>query len=355
MNLTNKIKEFDILNFFISPISIAEPLCALMNGSNQSSKKEIRNLLHINQIEVEKINQFIFHINEILKNSSTFFQIGNSAWISEDYIPQEKISEIFFKDYNMCFNKLSETSVKDMNNWISEFTKGKIKTSIEKVSPDTKLILLNTVYFKGEWKHEFKKKLTKESPFHSPSGNRFVPMMQLDAVLAYKKNEIYESIKLPYKSDQGKDVRFLSTIILPNEGQLKKTIEMLSSNYESILNDNFEICGGLLFLPRFKISYSSKLNDILQSMGMYSPFQPGNFPSLTTPENLYIGEIIHKTHLEVNEKGTEATGVTTVKMIMKMAMVQPKFFMKVDRPFIFTIQEEQTGLILFIGVIQEVE
>jgi len=222
------------------------------------------------------------------------------------------------------------------------------------------MILINAIYFKGLFQKPFDEELTKKDIFHSSSGDMNVEMMQQNRKFNYKETDKYQAVQLEYmESNQKKNnscANFLTTVILPKqEGDLDTTINQLSTNSDTL--NGFKNVEGFLFMPKFTLEFETSLKKVSQQLGIKKSFDSSaDFSKLSDPSDLFISDIIHKTYLEVNEKGAEAAAVTAVLMSRGAVMKKEQpFQMYVDKPFLFVIQERVTQVIVFIGMIENPE
>jgi len=212
------------------------------------------------------------------------------------------------------------------------------------------MYLINAIYFKGMWKYEFDPEATGKQPFYLKNGNtEMVDMMELECDLMFMSNDLFSAVQLPYG-----DGAFCMTILLPHSQFTTDDIaeELTNQNWNTWMNSFSEI-SVTVKLPKFKFEFSRLLNDDLIDMGMGIAFDKNDadFSGINPDEQLYISRVLHKTFIDVNEEGTEAAAVTAVEISLTSA---GPFFV-VDRPFIFTIQENSSGTILFMGKVNKPE
>jgi serpin B len=285
--------------------------------------------------------------------------IANSLWAgeAEPFKPEfvEKIQHFYSAEVkNLNFGAPGASNI--INDWVKQNTNGKIDKIVDEIDSDTVLVLLNAIYFKGNWKYLFPKEATQQRPFTLLNGTQKQHPMMFRQVsnLQYYQNEMFQAISLPYGEG-----RLSMYIFLPfKEVSLKTFYESLNAeNWQKWLNqfDSPDKSGDhtgeiLIGLPRFKLEYSIELNDALKALGMEIAFQEGADFSAMTPSRLRIDLVKHKTFVEVNEEGTEAAAVTGVSMTRGIPDE-----MIVNRPFFLVIRDNQTGTILFMGSIVEPE
>lgn len=344
-------------NTFISPASVAIALSMTYNGASGETQQAIAKALELQGIKIGEVNEFNQNIQKLLANGDTNVElnIANSLWARKDItlekaflnkvkeFYQAEISNLDFKDAN---------AANTINAWVKQKTKNKIDKIVDRIEPDSMLFLINAVYFKGKWEAPFEKALTKPQPFTLADGTKIQhPAMSRLGEYRYYDAPIFQAISLPYGSG-----RFSMEIFLPKpKSNLLGFQEQLTAKKWQEWSTKFTRKEGLIQLPRFKVEYETSLKSALQSLGMAIAFDPdkADFRNLSNV-SAFIGDVKHKTFVEVNEEGTEAAAVTSVEMKVTSAMPseEPPFQMIVDRPFFFAISDRQTGTIIFMGAIK---
>jgi serpin B len=357
---TELLKKQPNENIFISPASIAIALDMVYNGASGKNQQAIAKTLELQGMTLQEINQANAALKVTLSNPDPKVQISiaNSLWAGEaqPFKPEfiEKIQHFYSAEVkNLNFGAPGASNI--INDWVKQNTNGKIDKIVDEIGSDTVLVLLNAIYFKGNWKYPFPRQATQQRPFTLINGAQKQHPMMFRQVsnLQYYQNEMFQAISLPYGEG-----RLSMYIFLPFKGvSLKTFYESLNAeNWQKWLNqfdspDKSDHSGEILIgLPRFKLEYSIELNDALKALGMEIAFREGADFSAMTPSPLQIDLVQHKTFVEVNEEGTEAAAVTGVAMTRGIPDE-----MIVDRPFFLVIRDNQTGTILFMGSIVEPE
>lgn len=243
-----------------------------------------------------------------------------------------------------------------VNRWVEEKTRDKIKNLLGpgSVTPATRLILVNAIYFKGDWLHAFEKEKTADESFWTaPAAGTNVPMMTMKPErFGYMENESFQCLELPYL---GEAVSML--IVLPKEKDGFARIEegfsadALAGWTATLRKEEVEV-----HLPRFKVeSQFNSMAETLAALGMTDAFNPSlaDFSGIST-EPLFISDVIHKAFVQVDEKGTEAAAATGVMMRTTAMPMPPKVF-RADHPFLFLIRDKETGSVLFMGRVVDPE
>lgn len=347
-------------NTMISPLSVALALGMTYNGASGDTRTEMEKTLQVHGLTKEQINNASRALLAALKDSDpdVMLEIANAIFYMQGFNVLESFINDNRKFYDAEISALNFSnaaqSLETINGWVASKTRDKIPTIIEQIEPDLRMILLNAVYFNGIWKYKFDDKKTHALQFRHGDGKwKEVPMMNQETSLEYTKNSLFSAIHLPYGKDQ-----FRMTVILPEESKTTADV-MAAMNYENWNSwiksfkkeDRVEVT-----MPRFRFSWKMDLNDILSAMGMKKAFQPhaADFSGINGGRDLFIGYVKHKSYIDVNENGTEAAAVTAVGVFTTSVPAEPpgKIRFNVDRPFIFTISEKTTGIILFVGEIR---
>lgn len=345
-------------NIFISPASLAIALNIVYNGASGETQEAIAKTLELQGTNLQEINQANAELKASLNNPDPKVQlsIANSLWTKES-IPFKpeflQLIQNFYQAEVKNLNFSNPTAPSMINNWVNQSTNGKINKIVDVIEPKTVFLMLNAIYFKGNWTEPFPTEATQLGPFTLLDGTQKQhPMMrhQNSASFPYYENELFQAVSLPYGEG-----RMSMYIFLPNQGVSLKTFyeKLNAENWQQWMNqfNNLDNSGGgvLISLPRFKLKYAIDLKDTLKALGMEIAFtKEANFSGMT-PSSIWIDKIQHKTFVEVNEEGTEAAAVTNVASGVRSGPIE----MNVNRPFFFAIRDNQTGSILFVGSIVE--
>ena len=342
-------------NVFISPLSISMALGMTLNGANGTTREAMINTLELAGLSDQQINESYQSLMELLVglDPKVRFQIANSIWYRNDHV----FEELFFNQCKKYFDAevagldFSDPKSKDIiNGWVDDNTNGKIKEIVERINANNVMFLINAIYFKGTWTYQFDESGTFDDQFYLPD-NSTVPckMMAQKEEYPYFATDQFQAVDLSYG-----DGLYSMVIILPNSNvDIDDVIMALDQSTWNEWLSKFEKQKGDVFLPRFKLEYKIKLNDILIALGMGTAFSPveADFSKMYKPGGLYIDEVNHKTYVEVNEEGTEAAAVTSVVISERSTGGDEGFVMHMNRPFIFAIREHHSGTILFVGKI----
>ena len=335
-------------NVFISPSSISTAFGMLHNGTVDQVKQEFEDVFGWGGFNPDTFNSANKELISGLlsQDKKSILKIANSIWIRQDFDVETafKVNNIKFFDSEVNNVPFNAQTVRRVNDWCTEKTHGKIKEMIQAFNPDSALLLLNAVYFKGTWTKPFDKRDTSPWDFTLSDNSKVkVPLMYKNDYLDYQETDEYQAVRLPF----GKGETAM-TFILPKKGLGKFQKTLTDSKFQEI-QSKFNSRKIKLFVPRFKIEYKGKLKNPLQKMGLRKSFRlSSGFAKINRKEVLGISRVIHKTFLEVKEEGAEAAAVTAIGGANSVSM-NPDPVLRINRPFLCTITNVKTGNVIFVG------
>jgi len=279
--------------------------------------------------------------------------LANRVYVRDNLKVKPEFVNRLKTSFNSTFGSLGRNAKDDINKWVESVTNNKIKDLMDDVDSSVRMVLVSAIYFKAEWEDTFSEGGTKPKTFFASGKNTVqVPMMHLfDDDAGYATFPNLDATAL-LKSYVGGSIRMI--VVLPNkkdglpelEKKLTKDV-FAGSNYASSGSVEVEIS-----LPKFKIEDSFKLNDALKKLAVNAAFSDSADFSGIAAEPLKIDEVVHKSFIDLNEKGTEAAAATGIKAAASSFTIFPESAKKVfnaDHPFIFAIQHVATESVLFIG------
>lgn len=349
--------DTDAKNMFISPTSLFMALSMAYNGADGETKKEMAGTLNLEDMDLDELNRANAALMTWLHDKlSVDLTIANSLWLNDRF----SLEEPFQKQMTDYFNaKIEEIDIDDsvsvdhMNHWVKAATNSKIDDMVEvPLHSDLVAFLINVIYFNGNWHHEFNSDLTEPRDFHTVEGTKELPFMHLEADLNYMENDLFQVVELPYQNQE-----MSMHVVLPKEGSSLETFyeAMSRDQWQKWMNELTEREGHVM-LPKFELEYEVTLNDALKALGMGKAFSSkvANFSNMAKGDDpVFIYEIKQKSYLNISEEGTEAAAATSIEMRTESYSPTdpPPFQMIVDRPFFFTITDNETNAILFMGTI----
>ncbi len=345
-------------NIFFSPWSVMTAFAIAHEGAKGNTAEQMQNVFGFSSNETQRQNEFK-SVNDELnqKDSSYKLQVANGLWLANFFEPLKEYVDVAKNYYD------SEVSIVDfvgnegidtINSWVSEKTNDKIKDILKpgSTNADTRLVITNAIYFKGTWITQFDEENTSEQNFTVDSDTiTKTPMMNLyQTQQVYGETDEIKILELPYEGDK------LSMLLL-----LPKEIDGIDDLENSLTVENLKQWGESLSIhdvrtvsiPKFELETDYNLISPLQNLGLSDAFDENkaDFSGITTSESLFIAFALHKAYVDVNEEGTEAAAVTAIGIGTTSVDPNPPpvFTFVADHPFIFVIQDNETGHILFIG------
>ncbi|MBY0359757.1 MAG: serpin family protein [Candidatus Obscuribacterales bacterium] len=242
---------------------------------------------------------------------------------------------------------VSDLSLKAINKWVKDNTEGKIEKILENIGPDAVMYLLNALYFKGTWQTKFDKSLTKDEIFYAAAGEKKHPFMYRSGKMRYANRGDYEIVALPF--GETKERVHLYVLLPVADKSVSDVVEKLDG--DRFFNQGILLpCKGELWLPRFKLEYNANLNESLQGLGMKEAFSgSADFRGMKENAKLCISNVIQKVVCSFDEEGGELAAATAVEFSLTSAMMP--WQMRVDRPFIAVLADEDTGAVIGAGAV----
>jgi len=347
-------------NLFLSPFSISTAMAMVYAGARNETALQMSQTMNFARGEHfhNDFRQLLTALNHGVEGPIEL-NIANGLWAQQGYnfldsyfnvVKTEYKSELKNVDFTADISR--EATRKEINSWVAQETHDKIQDILGRgdLSQSTKLVLVNAIYFYGDWDSPFEKQATKPKPFYLHEGNPLtVPFMNKGGRYAYFEDSTLQAIEIPYKDNKVSMVIFLPAKSFAMTG-FEKTFDV--AEYGKIMG-SMKTEEVTISLPKFQTTCKLSLSQDLTEMGMPLAFSgSADFSGMTGKRDLCISDVIHQAFIRVDEQGTEAAAATAV--IMKMMAVrnpaEPKYF-NADHPFLFLIRDNATGSILFMGKI----
>lgn len=340
-------------NVFVSPTSAAFALAMTYNGASGETAAQMARMLGIAGMTLDEANRANQEWITSLTNPGREVElsIANSVWIRQGFPVEPAFlqrNQSFYRAEVRQLDFNHPSAVGTINAWVSQSTRGKIPTIIDEIDPLDMLFLINALYFKADWTHQFDKRRTQPAPFRLLDGSmKNVPMMSQEKQFPYFRGDGFSLVALPYGNG-----RFSMVLALPDaNSDLASFYAKLSPASLASWIDG--LSGGVrVSLPRFTIEWEKTLNEMLAALGMEDAFIPGraNFSGINPQQtDLHISELKQKTYLRVDEEGTEAAAVTSSRVSVTSAPMELRF----DRPFFLAIRDNATRTLLFVGQVMD--
>jgi serine protease inhibitor len=345
-------------NLFFSPESISTALAMAYAGARGGTASQMAKTLHFT-LPPEKLHPAMGALLSDLNAAHEGYQlsVANALWAQQGYTFLDDFLKLLKTNYGAGLNQVSfkgatEAARLTINQWVEQKTQDKIKDLLQPgaLRPDTRLVLTNAIYFKGDWETQFDKAQTRNEDFHlSPGQTTTAPLMHREGRFSYFDGGSFQVLEVPYKSNE------LSLVVfLPKDpGGLPGLEQSLTdSNLQQWLKQMASVSKVIVTMPKFKMTQQFELGSTLGAMGMPQAFSSSaDFSGMTGHRDFAISEVIHKAYVDVNEEGTEAaaaTAVTMRAMAMRAPEAPPPVF-RADHPFVFMIRDNRSASILFMG------
>ncbi|XP_068414604.1 serpin B9 [Eschrichtius robustus] len=344
-------------NVFYSPVSISSALAMVFLGAKGDTAAQLAQVLSLNT-EKDIHEDFRALLTELNKPGTQYLLRTANRLFGEktcEFLSIFKEACLWFYHTELeqlSFAKAAEPSRKQINAWVSKKTEGKIPELLpgNSVDAQTRLVLINTVYFKGRWNEQFNEAYTREMPFRvNRKEQRPVQMMFQEGTfrLAHIEEVQAQVLELPYAGEE-----LSMVILLPDDHVALSSVEK-HLTFEKFLAWTHPDCMKSteveVFLPRFKLEEAYDLGSVLQGLGVVDAFQQGraDFSAMSADSDLCLSRFAHKSLVEVNEEGTEAAAALAVTVVECCLESGPRFC--ADRPFLFFIRHNKASSILFCG------
>lgn len=346
-------------NVLISPLSIQLALAMTANGAVGETRDEMEALLG-GEIALNELNEYLFsYVNSLPSAEKYKLQIANSIWFRDDEGRLQMEKDFLQKNadyygaqaYKAAFD---DQTLKDINNWVKNHTEGMIDSILDQIDEDAVMYLINALVFDAEWQHVYDKSDVYQGKFTDISGaEKSVDMMHSEETV-YLQDEKATGFMKPYSGS-----KYSFAALLPNEGvDIYEYIASLTGEDLMATLGNPQLGMVIATMPKFSYEYELTMNDVLKELGMPAAFSgsTADFSKMahSSRGNIYIGDVLHKTFIAVDELGTKAGAVTKVQMNDKSAPMS-EWVVNLNRPFVYMIIDNETNLPVFIGTVLDIQ
>lgn len=347
-------------NYMFSPLSVKMALALAANGADGETREEILNTLGIDDLDEfnERAAEMILSYADDKVNT---VNVSNSVWINKS-VSQGDFSDSFKETAEKYYNAEAgtvtrENAVSTINSWVSEKTREKIPAIISEDNNNFAAMLLNAVYFKGMWTNDFPERNTKKGEFTSQNGEKSeIDFMNNTDYFSLYRDEDTTIIRLPYRArliTEDEETGEIDSVSANSQISMYLVMGEDENVSQLLKNTDMKMTYVNLSMPKFKIEYSVTLNGMLKSLGTEKAFDKNaadfsNMLSDDAVERFWIDQVIHKTYIDVDEKGTEAAAVTAIQMAGASLPPEP-VEVKFDKPFTFVIKDDTRDEVLFMG------
>ncbi|CAN5548618.1 serpin family protein [soil metagenome] len=342
-------------NLFFSPYSISTALSMTYAGARGQTAQEMAHVLHL-LAEQDKQHPGMAAVVAGLagQKDGVRLDVANALWGQKGQPFVADFLQLTKRYYGAGFHTIDfhngEAARQEINAWVEKQTQDKIKDLLGPNSVDNaSLVLTNAIYFKGDWLKPFAKGRTfKESFLVTPENQVKVDMMHLTDSFSYMEDDNFQALSLPYK---GEAVSLIAFLPRTKDG-LSKLEEQFKADMVNEALAKMKKSKVIVSLPKFKMTSTFELADVLSKMGMPLLFQPGkaDLSGIVASNDLFISRVVHKAYVDVYEEGTEAAAATAVIAVRASAARPPSDpIFRADHPFVIAIRDNKTGSLLFLG------
>lgn len=342
-------------NTLVSPESVLFAMGMVSNGANGETLRQMQKVL-CKDLDTDTFNKNMNKLISDADKSEAFkFRIANSLWVKDT--ENLTLSEQFAKNCKELYNAdmfkapFNDETIRQINDWVNKKTDSMIPEMIKQFGDNTGAVLLNSIAFDAEWKNNYEKNDVNENGEFTLENGRKVKCSLMNSMeKGYIRDGSAEGFIKKYKGE-----KYAFMAILPDKGVSLSdyvrslTAEKFARLYNSRNNNESVIAS----LPKFKYDYSTCLNDPLKQMGIADVFDPSksDLSGITDRYKMYISNVAHKTHIEVNEQGTKAAAATEIQLDVSGALPADMHTVSLDRPFAYAIVNTETGMPIFMGTV----
>ena len=351
-------------NIFYSPYSISTALALTYEGAKGTTADEIRSVFHFPADDTVRQEGYANLISGLNSPDAAYrLSTANALWAEETYSFLPAYTETAQRYYaaevrNMNFLTAPDASRQTINGWVEDQTEDKITDLIPKgaITPLTRLVITNAIYFKGTWVLQFDENKTHQAAFVTGGGDSVtVDMMQRtddDAIYPYAETDDLQILRMPYEHESGNALSML--VLLPKDKDITNAETALGTTKLADAVSSMETRRVDVFFPKYSLETTYLLPETLGAMGMPTAFRSdADFSGMDNTRFLYITDVIHKAFVEVNEEGTEAAAATGVIVGRAVSVERPVPVFRADHPFLFMITDDETGMLLFMGRVSD--
>jgi serine protease inhibitor len=353
-------------NVVLSPVSAALDLAMALNGATGETRQQMLAALSLGGSDIDAINTANTQLIKVIRTptASVTLSVADSLWVDNrrvtlrpDYV--KRMQEAYDAEIN-ALDFSDPGAAARINGWASKQTQERISKVIDRVDPADLALLLNAVYFKGQWTHKFDKAQTQQRDFTLASGAvKPVARMAQSGHFEYFDTPDLQAIRLPFGAGD-----LVMEILLPSKSSTLSALEgQLTPAHWAAWRTQHISRSGRIELPRFELKSSYHLNEPLQALGMVRAFHSSGSDAAQLTEMLspkqgnaghfFISSVLQSTYWKVDEEGSEAAAVTTIGVRAAVMRPEQPFQMIVDRPFFCAIEDRRSGALLFVGAIYD--
>ena len=343
-------------NTVISPPSAATMLAMALAGAGSETAQAMAQVLHLDESRDVRVGALL---GRLADTGEVTLSVSNALWAHEGTAFEDDYLEFVHDTFGGTLEEGdlgADATAEAIDDWVRDGTQGLVEGIADDLglpSPNVILVLLNAVYFHGDWSTPFDPGETRDEAFQLADGTRTdVPLMRLrKGSFGYAERDGYRMLRLPY----GEDGRYGMEIVVPDDGVALGPVlkSMDGAEWASAVASLDEREVDEVVVPRFELEWDDELTAALAQLGMGQAFEPGADFRPMSPAAPWLDTVVHKTYIRVDEEGTEAAAVSGGNMAVSGRVDADPVVFRVDRPFVFTVSDTETGTVLFLGAVAD--
>ena len=333
-----------------SPLSLSMSLSMLANGAKGETCSEILSAIGYDDNSMSEINSLNTKLLDSLSviDKAVNVNLANSIWLNNGFEPKESFSDILADSYyaDVCSRDFSNSStLGEINRWCSKETNGKVNELLTYLSPESQMVLANAIYFKAPWNVKFSETLSGK--FTTVDNTlQDVEFFKGKRFARYYSHNKFTAVQLDYGNKA-----FSYTVVLPTEGVGVDDCvkELADGAWDMFALSYIGYSNVTLTMPKYEVDFKISAETALKSLGIEKAFVEGaDLSGICDGSSLRVGDVVHACSFKVDKDGTEAAAATAINTLDAAPSVPEREFV-VDRPFLFFVQEQSSGVVLFVG------
>lgn len=342
-------------NVLVSPLSVTLALAMTANGAKGETLAEMEKLLG-GEMDIKALNEYLKHyVSNLYSGENCKLNVANSVWFREGLSVLRAFLQTNADYYGASAYEepFDNNTLNAINGWVKEHTDGMIEKIIDDINPDSVMFLINAIVFDAKWDKRYEEGDVSKRPFTKADGT---VLEGCEFMQSLEKEYIEYNGARGFKKQYSGGRYSFAAVLPPENVSVSEYAASLDGKTLAALLGSAQSTMVKAYLPKFTFDYEIKLKETLAAMGMPSAFNPAaaDFSGIADGPSLCIGEVIHKTHIDVDADGTKAAAVTAVDIRAEGGMaIEPPDIRTVDlnRPFVFMILDNNTDLPVFIGAV----
>ena len=348
-------QEKDNKTLLVSPLSVMTALSMTANGAKNNTLAEMEKALG-GEIKLEDLNAYLHtYLNTLPSSEKAKFSFANGIWFKDqaDFVVKDAFLQKNVDYFKAAIRKapFDDSTLQEINQWVDQHTDHMIPKLLNQLKKEDRMLLVNALVFDAKWADPFKEAYCWEAVFTNLNGQENLATYMSGEVYSYLEDE--EAVGF-VKDYEGGAYRF-AALLPKDEKGFESYISALTGEKISNLLKNETAVKVHISLPKFSYDYDISLNDTLMALGIKEAFnaEKADLSGICADTPLFISNVIHKTHIDLDSEGTRAAAVTAVMVAEATAMIEEWKEVYLDRPFVYMIVDSATNLPIFMGTVTD--